>query len=77
MTDFKIEDNIPIPTNVPGGRAKYPLSNLKVGSSFFVPTTDPKKAKNLRSTFAVRAKKAGFKILSIADDTGVRVWRTQ
>jgi len=73
---FKIESNVPVPHHVREGRAKYPLTELQIGQSFFVPQTDIKKSKNLRSTFAVRAKKANMKVVSIADQTGVRVWRT-
>jgi hypothetical protein len=74
---FQIDSNIPVPTQVPTqGRMKYPLKELKIGQSFFVPQTDLKKAKNLRSTFSVRAKKKGISIVSIADETGIRVWRT-
>lgn len=74
---FQIDSNIPVPTQVPTqGRMKYPLKELKIGQSFFVPQTDLMKAKNLRATFATRAKKAGYKVVSIADTTGVRVWRT-
>jgi len=75
--DFKIESGIPIPSNARSGRTKYPLDKLQVGNSFFVPiVSDLKKAKNLRVTFSARAKKKGISIVSIADETGVRVWRT-
>ena len=74
--DFKIESGVPIPTGARTGRTKYPLDRLQVGNSFFVPMTDLKKARNLRATFSVKAKKKGISVVSIADDTGVRVWRT-
>ena len=74
--DFKIESGVPIPSTVRIGRTKYPLDRLQVGNSFFVPLNDLKRAKNLRATFSSRAKKKGISVVSIADDTGVRVWRT-
>jgi len=74
--DFKIESGVPIPSNARIGRTKYPLDRLQVGNSFFVPLNDLKRAKNLRATFSSRAKKKGISVVSIADDTGVRVWRT-
>ena len=74
--EFKIESGVPIPNEARSGRTKYPLDRLQVGNSFFVPTTALKKAQNLRATFSVRAKKKGIKIVSIADETGIRVWRT-
>lgn len=74
--DVKIDTNIPIPANV-RIRGKYPLEKLQVGHSMFIGIKDAKKAKNLRSTFAMRAKKIGIKVVSLADESGVRVWRTQ
>ena len=74
--EFKIESGVPIPNTARSGRTKYPLDRLQVGNSFFVPMNDLKRAKNLRSTFSVRAKKKGISIVSIADETGIRVWRT-
>ena len=74
--EFKIESGVPIPADAKTGRTKYPLDRLQVGNSFFVPINDLKRAKNLRATFATRAKKKSIKIVSIADETGVRVWRT-
>lgn len=73
---YTIDKAIPIPTNVKGARNKYPLELLEVGESFFVPLETPKQAKNLRSSMGVRAKKLGITIVTLADDTGVRVWRT-
>jgi hypothetical protein len=80
MASFKIEDNVPVPANVPNARNKYPLELLKPGQSFFVPLSGEdtnKQSKNLRSSMAVRAKKLGITITTLVDDTGVRVWRTQ
>lgn len=38
MTDFKIENGIPIPPPSHGGRAyKYPFPDMKVGDSFAIP----------------------------------------
>jgi hypothetical protein len=74
---YQIEANIPIPKDLKViGRNKYPLELLEPGQSFFVPIESPKQAKNLRSSMGVRAKKLGIKIVTMADDTGVRVWRT-
>lgn len=73
---FNIESGIPIPAGVKMTRAKYPLDELKPGESFYVKLEDAKKSKNLRSSMAVRAKKLGFTIVTYADETGVRIWRT-
>jgi TusA-related sulfurtransferase len=74
---FTIESNVPIPANVKEVRTKYPLEQLKPGESFYVKLEDPKKNKNLRSSMAVRAKKLGITIVTYADESGVRVWRTR
>jgi hypothetical protein len=79
MANFKIEDDIPVPAQMPNARNKYPLELLKPGQSFFVPINGDgtaKAAKNLRSSMAVRAKKLGITITTLVDETGVRVWRT-
>ena len=73
---YKIEKAVPIPENIPSANEKYPLKELGVGDSFFVPQTNAAKAKSLRNGMAGRAKKLGIKIVSMADDTGVRFWRT-
>lgn len=76
MPEFVIEDNVPLPVNARSARNKYPLELLKPGQSFFVKLDNAKQAKNLRSSMGVRAKKLGIAIATIADETGVRVWRT-
>lgn len=74
---YVIDKNVPVPQHVRGMRNKYPLELLEPGESFFVKLDDPKQSKNLRSSMSVRAKKLGITIVTLADDTGVRVWRTK
>jgi hypothetical protein len=74
---FEITKGLPIPTNVKAAREKYPLQMLEPGDSFFIPVTDPKQCKNLRSSMATRAKKLEITIVTLMDETGVRVWRTK
>ena len=77
MTEYTIDSNIPVPKDaLPPTRAKYPLEKLKPGDSFYVKLDNPKQGKNLRSSMGVRAKKLGITIVTHADETGVRVWRT-
>ena len=73
---FTIEKGIPVPPTARGARNKYPLELLQPGESFFVRLDSVKKSKNLRSSMVVRAKKLGISIATLADETGVRVWRT-
>lgn len=75
---FTIDKSIPIPADAskPGSRSKYPLDKMEPGDSFFVPFESEKQVKHIKSSMAARAKKLGYKIVSAADDTGVRIWRT-
>lgn len=74
---FTIDKNIPIPQTARAPRAKYPLELLEPGESFFVKLDNVKQAKNLRSSMSVRAKKMGITIVTVADETGLRIWRTK
>jgi len=73
---YTIDKSIPIPETATGTRAKYPLDLLRPGESFFVKLDTLKKSKNLRSSMSIRARKLNIKIVTLADETGVRVWRT-
>jgi hypothetical protein len=76
--NFVIDKNVPIPTGVKtSARTKYPLEKLEAGDSFFIAVTDAKQLKNLRSSLSVRAKKLKMTIVTLGDETGLRVWRTQ
>ena len=74
---YTIDKNVPIPTNARKARTKYPLELLEPGESFFVAVDDVKQIKNLRSSMGVRSKKLGITIVTLADETGIRVWRTK
>jgi hypothetical protein len=73
---YTIDSNIPVPADAKGQRHKYPLEQLKPGESFYVKLEKPNQGKNLRSSMGVRAKKLNITIVTHADETGVRVWRT-
>ncbi len=72
---FTIEKNHPIPK----GRAKYPLDQLEVGDSFFIPEVDKERHKNIRIYVSgwARRSKTGMKFTTRAVDDGIRVWRTE
>ena len=44
---YNIETNIPIPVRVKGnkGHSKYPIYEMKIGDSFFIPITEKLSAK--------------------------------
>jgi hypothetical protein len=66
---FKIDDDVPLPR----GRGSYPLGELEVGQSFFVPgnTNVASLAVNHRpKKFTTRKKTEG-------GVTGIRVWRVE
>lgn len=72
---IEIEDNIPIPQ-----RKKYPLKDMQIGQSFFIPTNKPT---NSQSTICILAKRLKIKLTtrSIYNDKeqliGLRVWRVK
>ena len=75
MSLYKIEKGIP----VPGPRGSYPLGQMEVGDSFFVPLADGDKAKRagIRSGMYVAAKRLGCRFTVRAVDGGLRVWRVE
>jgi len=70
---------VPTAIRMPGRRPKYPLHELEVGESFFIPFTS-EKVKTL-SFLSHRAKKLQIKIkqkvLTEQGQRGVRVWRVE
>jgi hypothetical protein len=69
MSDkIKIETGIPIPTNLPGAKMRYPWPAMQVGDSFFAPemkSTSINTGKYLPKKFSARKQEGG----------GVIVWR--
>ena len=78
---FQIETNIPLPTGTRGAPAKYPLADMHVGESFFVPCegAECKVWRGRLNGTVARFCKANpdmkFAIRSV--DGGLRVWRTK
>ena len=78
---FAIEKNVPIPKNNQGGPI-YPLAEMEVGDSFFVPpgsigrTGTPANKQRLRSASCQFGKKRGLKFRVRDEGHGWRVWRT-
>ena len=75
---IKIDKGIPIPPKI-SAKSKYPLSEMEVGDSFFVPGSVSKATSiihyrklkgtlGLDTAFVTRAEKRG-------NETGIRVWR--
>lgn len=86
---FKIDKNLPIPPRPRRKRtSKYPLTDMEVGDSFFVPTgpfkaAQESKMKSIRTrlTYLRNEKRiephARFehRVVTEGNRTGVRVWR--
>ena len=70
--EFQIDDGVPIP-EVPKREYKYPVRDLEVGQSFFVP-----KGSYVTASFAKLAPKK-FSYRHVTEDgvKGVRVWRIE
>ena len=67
-----IEKNVPLPTTRVK-RWKYPLAEMEIGDSFFLPN---KKTQDVSSAIGRRAKLLGREFTSRAENNGVRIWRT-
>lgn len=79
--EIKIEKGIPIPQNNVGRNAQYPLSEMEVGDSFFVPAKG-KKESTLRQIssggntrykpkkFIYRTEPPNAEVIN-----GIRIWR--
>lgn len=81
---FKIENDIPIPPKQSGGKpmgrkAIYPLADLDIGQSFFVPCRPGKTATQTRNALSGSitqcSKKTGARFTTRIIDGGARVWR--
>jgi hypothetical protein len=79
MSKFRIEDNVPIPATTGKLQRKYPLSDLLVGQSFFVPRiSDARRELMTISGAATRhGKKTGKMFVTRTVEGGVRVWRVE
>ena len=79
MSEFEIEDNIPIPAQNGNGKLqrKYPLHEMAIGQSFFVPFEgDSRKRLMSLSGVVTRYGKKNFKLfITRTVKGGVRVWR--
>ena len=77
---FKIEKGIQIPKSV---KTRYPIRELEVGESFFVPTEDELDRSKKRNSIngVIRGAKTGnkkeFTLRSVDDSNGIglRCWR--
>ena len=84
MSNFVILDNVPVTKRTGGfggGRgSSYPVADLRVGQSLFLPVEDPKKQRMRAAYLANLAKKAGFKFATrtnqeLQGQVGVAIWR--
>lgn len=72
-TDFKIEKNIPLAKK--GGAARaYPLDQMEVGDSFFVPGG---KSGNVTPSAHYRGIKIKTRTVTESGVKGLRVWRVE
>jgi hypothetical protein len=71
--DFKIETEIPMPSK--RVRDKYPLADMQVGQSFFVPA---EKVQNLREAISQRKRRGGTDAFTVRkNEGGHRCWRIE
>lgn len=84
MSEFKIEDAVPIPASYRTGRPEtFPWRKLEIGESFFIPSewVDEKgEARKMTSKGAAKRAhdaftRTGRKFSTRAVDGGIRIWR--
>jgi hypothetical protein len=80
MTNFKLEDDVPMPEDA--SNSKYPFTTMNVGQSFFAEGTTPTRLNNATSA----ARKKGRKFLMRQTEEanaegkmvkGTRTWRKE
>jgi hypothetical protein len=76
---IEIENDIPIPPKAGGRKALYPLVDMEIGQSFFVPCKPGKTAAQTRNNMVGSiysyTKKTGARFATRVVDGGIRVWR--
>jgi hypothetical protein len=86
--DIKLDDNVPVPVGSDRRAAerKYPLSEMKVGQSFFLPLEEGDDIKRMgnrisqaRQGYQKRTEGVRFtqRIWEEDDVIGIRVWRVE
>lgn len=68
---FAIESDVPVP--LPLGMRKYPLEQMQIGDSFFIPAG----SRSQQTLVAVYAKRYGIKVITRTVEGGIRVWRVE
>lgn len=73
MSAIKIEKGVPLPPSRRGwsSDAKYPLAEMDVGDSIWLPLRQSSASARAIS----RGKKLGFKFTTRGEGDGTRVWR--
>ncbi len=91
MGDYKIDSEVPVPTDFRSTELKYPFEEMKVGDSFFIPPrSEEETVKGLgnrvaqaRQTYQKRMARREEEVrftqrMRTEDDvTGYRIWRVQ
>lgn len=81
---YQVEKNIPMPRPYVGrphsGEEKYPIRQMEVGDSFFVPLAEGQKTESLRGSINANINKKklrqeGLRFATRNMEGGLRVWR--
>lgn len=77
--EYKIEKNIPI-VRARKAFTRFPLDEMEVGDSFYIPLSDQKKESAMASIYSAansfnRSHKAKIKVSTRSEADGLRVWR--
>ena len=71
---YEIEKNVPVST-----RKKYPVSDLEIGDSFFVPMQDlpSESSTSVKAVVKRFARQSKRKFKTRKTEEGIRVWRVE
>jgi len=77
--EIKIEKDVPQPLNYSGWQPALPIEDMKVGDSFFVPTTGERILLSQRIRYQIvvfrKRKQKDYKFTVRLMNGGVRCWR--
>lgn len=75
--DYKIDRNVPLPKERKAANKRYPLSDMRIGDSFFVGGREDFERARLAATNYGRRNKLKFSSRLADDKDGGRIWRIE
>lgn len=74
MSSYKIEKNVPMPSQLHTKSPKYPFRDMAIGDSFVVPVGEVKNARSCAYQFCMRNRPKKI-VIRKQEDGSYRCWR--